>query len=93
MFNSVAVIFITGIIVFFILTFFLVCFTQSSIELPLSYSEFEDWPLDSEDSVATLPEDARFSYERAKSKERSYHLFSILNECFICSFSGKISTK
>ncbi|KAG2237910.1 hypothetical protein INT48_002215 [Thamnidium elegans] len=42
---------------------------RSSNELPISlggYSEYEDWPLDSEDLIACLPEDARLSYERAK---------------------------
>lgn len=71
MFNSFTAIFIIGIITFFIITVFLVCFTRSSIELPISlghYSEFDDWPLDSEESIACLPEDARLSYDRAKSK-------------------------
>lgn len=70
MFTSFTTIFIIGIIVFFIITVFLVCFTRSSIELPISlghYSEFDDWPLDSEESIACLPEDARLSYDRAKS--------------------------
>ncbi|GAN10438.1 endosome protein [Mucor ambiguus] len=47
----------------------LFCFTRSSIELPISlghYSEFDDWPLDSEESIACLAEDARLSYDRAK---------------------------
>ncbi|KAL9539609.1 hypothetical protein PS6_011133 [Mucor atramentarius] len=67
--NSFTAIFIIGIIAFFIITVFLVCFTRSSIELPISlghYSEFDDWPLDSEESIACLPEDARLSYDRAK---------------------------
>lgn len=74
MFSSFTAIFIVGIVVFFIITVFLLCFTRSSIELPISlgsYSEFDEWPLDSEDSIACLPEDARLSYDRAKSK---YHL-------------------
>lgn len=68
---SGTVIFIVGFIVFFVITLFLLCFTRSSIELPISlggYSEYEDWPVDSEDLIACLPEDARLSYERAKSK-------------------------
>lgn len=70
MFNSFTAIFVIGIIVFFIITIFLLCFTRSSIELPISlgsYSEFDEWPLDSDDSIACLPEDARLSYDRAKS--------------------------
>lgn len=66
---SFTAIFIVGIVVFFIITIFLLCFTRSAIELPISlggYPEYEDWPLDSEDMIACLPEDARLSYERAK---------------------------
>lgn len=69
--NSFTIILVIGIIVFFIITIFLLCFTRSSIELPMSlgaYSEYEDWPLDSEELIACLPEDGRLSYERAKSK-------------------------
>lgn len=69
--GSFTVIFVIGIIVFFVITTFLLCFTRNSIELPISlggYSEYEDWPLDPEELIACLPEDARLSYERAKSR-------------------------
>lgn len=69
--SSFTVIFVIGIIVFFLVTVFLTCFTRSPIELPMSmngYPEYEDWPVDSEDLIACLPEDGRLSYERAKSK-------------------------
>lgn len=69
--NAFTILFIIGIIVFFIITIFLACFTRSSLELPTSlgdYSEYEDWLFDSEELVACLPQDARLSYERAKGK-------------------------
>jgi hypothetical protein len=69
--NSFTIIFIIGVIVFFLITVFLLCFTRSSNEQPISlgnYSDIDDWPLDSEELIASLPEDARLSYERAKSK-------------------------
>ena len=72
--NAFTVLFIICVIVFFIITLFLLCFTTSAIELPISLrGEYDDWPLDSEDLVACLPQDARLSYERAKGK--SCHLF------------------
>ncbi|KAG2227871.1 hypothetical protein INT45_002109 [Circinella minor] len=70
MLSTYAWIFITGIIVFFIIVVILLFFTRSPIELPLSVSggdsDFEEWPVESEEQVAQLPEDARLSYERAK---------------------------
>ncbi|KAI9253496.1 concanavalin A-like lectin/glucanase domain-containing protein [Phascolomyces articulosus] len=70
MLSTYAWIFITGIIVFFIISIILLFFTRSPIELPLSVSggdsDFEEWPIESEEQVAQLPEDARLSYERAK---------------------------
>ncbi|KAI7868957.1 concanavalin A-like lectin/glucanase domain-containing protein [Spinellus fusiger] len=65
---SYAWIFITGIVVFFIVIVLLLCFTRSPIELPLGSgdADIDDWPLESDDMVATLPEDARLSFERAK---------------------------
>ncbi|KAI8139036.1 concanavalin A-like lectin/glucanase domain-containing protein [Fennellomyces sp. T-0311] len=70
MLSAYAWIFITGIIVFFIAIVILLFFTRSPIELPLSVSggdsDFEEWPIESEEQVAALPEDARLSYERAK---------------------------
>ncbi|KAI8052579.1 concanavalin A-like lectin/glucanase domain-containing protein [Gilbertella persicaria] len=64
-----AVILIIGMIVFFLIAVFLICFTRSSSESAISlgsYIEYEDWPVDPDDSIATLSEDARLSYERAK---------------------------
>ena len=70
MLSAYAWIFITGIIVFFIIIVILLFFTRSPIELPSSVSggdsDFEEWPIESEEQVARLPEDARLSYERAK---------------------------
>lgn len=70
--SSFTVLLSIGIVVFFVITIFLVCFTRSAIQLPTSlgdYSELlNEWPADSEDLVACLPEDARLSYERAKSE-------------------------
>lgn len=63
-------IFITGIIVFFLIIIILLFFSRSPIELPLSFNgDLEDIPSDSEEEIATLSEDARLSYERAKSKQ------------------------
>ncbi|KAI9345934.1 concanavalin A-like lectin/glucanase domain-containing protein [Pilaira anomala] len=60
-------IFTTGIVVFFIVIVILLFFTRSPIELPLSFNgDLEDIPSDSEEEVASLSEDARLSYERAK---------------------------
>lgn len=62
-------IFTTGIIVFFVVIVVLLFFTRSPIELPLSFNgDLEDIPSDSEANVSSLSEDARLSYERAKSK-------------------------
>ncbi|KAI8096988.1 concanavalin A-like lectin/glucanase domain-containing protein [Halteromyces radiatus] len=69
MLNVYAWIFIVGIIVFFSITIILLFFTRSAIELPLHVgadAEFNDWPIETEELVAELPEDARLSYERAK---------------------------
>jgi hypothetical protein len=63
-------IFATGIIVFFVVIVFLLFFTRSPIELSLSFNgDFNDIPSDSEEDIVTLSEDARLSYERAKSKK------------------------
>ncbi|KAL1936642.1 hypothetical protein VTP01DRAFT_776 [Rhizomucor pusillus] len=70
MLSAYAWIFIAGVIVFFLIAVFLLLFTRSPIELPLSVSagnsDFEEWLIESEEQVASLPEDARLSYERAK---------------------------
>ncbi|ORX60413.1 SPRY-domain-containing protein [Hesseltinella vesiculosa] len=69
MLNAYAWIFIAGIILFFTLTVVLLFFTRSVIELPLhsgADAEFNDWPVETEELIAGLPEDARLSYERAK---------------------------
>lgn len=74
MLNAYAWIFITGIIIFFALSVFLLCFTRSPIELPLhtgTDAEFNDWPVETDELVADLPEDARLSYERAKGRKLS----------------------
>lgn len=70
-------IFTTGIIVFFVVIIVLLFFTHSPIELPLSFNgDLEDIPSDSEQDVASLSEDARLSYERAKSTY--WHIKKIL---------------
>ncbi|CEP10608.1 hypothetical protein [Parasitella parasitica] len=62
-------IFTTGIIVFFVVIIILLFFTRSPIELPLSFNgDLEDIPSDSEQDISNLSEDARLSYERAKSE-------------------------
>jgi hypothetical protein len=62
-------IFTTGIAVFFVVIIILLFFTRSPIDLPLSFNgDLEDIPEDSEEEIATLLEDARLSYERAKSE-------------------------
>jgi hypothetical protein len=62
-------IFTTGIIVFFVVIIVLLFFTRSPIELPLSFNgDLEDVPSDTEEEVNSLSEDARLSYESAKSK-------------------------
>lgn len=64
-------IFITGVIVFLIVIVILLFFSRSPIELPLSYNgDLEEIPSDSEEEIANLSEDARLSYERAKSKKK-----------------------
>jgi hypothetical protein len=61
-------IFTTGIIVFFVVIIILLFFTRSPIELPLSFNgDFEEIPSDSEQDIQELSEDARLSYESAKS--------------------------
>ncbi|OBZ71998.1 Protein SSH4 [Choanephora cucurbitarum] len=60
---------ILGVVLFFVTTIFLVCFTKASSESAISldnYIDYDDWPTDSEESIANLPEDARLSYERAR---------------------------
>jgi hypothetical protein len=65
-------IFTTGIVVFFVVIIILLFFTRSPIELPLSFNgDLEDIPSDTEEEISSLPEDARLSYERAKSKSFS----------------------
>ncbi|KAI9480541.1 MAG: concanavalin A-like lectin/glucanase domain-containing protein [Benjaminiella poitrasii] len=67
MVSSLTIIFIIGIIVFFVISVFLLCFTSNAIQLSFgNYSEFDNWLLESEESIACLTEDARLSYERAK---------------------------
>ncbi|KAI8067542.1 concanavalin A-like lectin/glucanase domain-containing protein [Gongronella butleri] len=69
MLNAFAWLFIGGIVVFFTLTVLLLFFTRSAIELPLhsgADAEFDDWPVETEELIAQLPEDARLSYERAR---------------------------
>ncbi|KAI7905534.1 concanavalin A-like lectin/glucanase domain-containing protein [Cokeromyces recurvatus] len=69
MVNSLTLICIIGIIVFFAITVFLVYFTTNTIQLSSShYSEFNNglFLFDSEESITSLTEDARLSYERAK---------------------------
>ncbi|CAO3592930.1 unnamed protein product [Absidia cylindrospora] len=69
MLNTYAWIFIVGIIVFSAITVFLLCFTRSAIQLPLhsgADADFNDWPVDTDQLIADLPEDARLSYERSK---------------------------
>lgn len=65
-------IFTTGVIVFFVVVILLLFFTRSPIELPLSFNgDLEDIPSDTEQDIASLSEDARLSYERAKSKMKN----------------------
>ncbi|KAI9310951.1 microsomal signal peptidase 25 kDa subunit-domain-containing protein [Dichotomocladium elegans] len=67
---TLAWIFIICIIVFSLVTIFLLFFTRSPIQLSLSVTDgeanFDEWLLESEDQLAGLSEDARLSYERAK---------------------------
>lgn len=68
--SSYTWIFITGVIVFLIIIVILLFFSRSPIELPLSYNGYlEEIPSDSEEEIAHLSEDARLSYERAKSRK------------------------
>lgn len=70
MLTALAWTFIACIIVFFLVIVFLLFFTRSPNQLSLSLvdseSNFEEWLQESEDQIATLSEDARLSYERAK---------------------------
>lgn len=81
-------IFVTGIIVFFLVIVFLLFFTRSPIELPLSFSggdsDFDDWPVESEEQVASLPEDARLSYERAKGNQSFCSVLFYATLSFYC---------
>ena len=73
MHSSYTWIFIVGVVVFLVVIVILLFFSRPPIELPLSYNgDFEEVPSDSEEEVAHLSEDARLSYERAKSKENKY---------------------
>lgn len=71
-------IFLTGVIVFFLVIVLLLCFTRSPIALSenVGNADFDEWLIEPEDEVATLPEDARLSYERAKGKsyEEGMHI-------------------
>ncbi|KAI9304729.1 concanavalin A-like lectin/glucanase domain-containing protein [Cunninghamella echinulata] len=75
MLNTYAWVFIIGIILFFSLTIILLFFTRSAIELPIHIgtdATFNDWPVETEELIAELPEDARLSYERAKVWQDRY---------------------
>lgn len=79
-------IFLTGVIVFFLVIVLLLCFTRSPIALSenVGNADFDEWLIEPEDEVATLPEDARLSYERAKGK--SYEegmVYGYLYDCCI----------
>lgn len=73
MLTALAWTFIACIIVFFLVIVFLLFFTRAPNQLSLSLvdseSNFEEWLQESEEQIATLSEDARLSYERAKGKE------------------------
>lgn len=71
MLTALAWTFIACIIVFFLIIVFLIFFTRSpnnqiSLSLVDNESNFEEWLQESEEQIATLSEDARLSYERAK---------------------------
>ncbi|CDH57054.1 spry-domain-containing protein [Lichtheimia corymbifera JMRC:FSU:9682] len=70
MLTALAWTFIACIIVFFLVIVFLLFFTRAPNQLSLSLvdseSNFEEWLQESEEQIATLSEDARLSYERAK---------------------------
>lgn len=71
MLTALAWTFIACIIVFFLIIVFLIFFTRSpnnqiSLSLVDNQSNFEEWLQESEEQIATLSEDARLSYERAK---------------------------
>jgi hypothetical protein len=75
-------IFTTGIIVFFVVIIILLFFTRSPIELPLSFNgDLEDIPSDTEEDILNLSEDARLSYESAKSE-----CFCWVFNIYICLF-------
>lgn len=62
-------IFLVGIVLFFCIGITLLCCTRQSIALPLDdefAAEFDEWPLEREEDLATLSEDALLSYARAK---------------------------
>lgn len=62
-------IFLVGIIVLFSVCITLLCCTRQRIALPLDdefTAEFDEWPLEREEDLATLSEDAALSYTRAK---------------------------
>jgi hypothetical protein len=62
-------IFLVGIIVLFSVCITLLCCTRRPIALPLDdefTAEFDEWPLEREEDLATLSEDAVLSYTRAK---------------------------
>ncbi|KAF7731868.1 Rsp5p-dependent ubiquitination, sorting of cargo proteins at the multivesicular body [Apophysomyces ossiformis] len=78
--NSYAWIFITGIVVFLLVIIILLFFTRSSIELPIDDASDEECPVDSEEMVAALPEDARISYEMAKAWQEQHPPDSIVTD-------------
>jgi hypothetical protein len=83
-------IFTTGIVVFFLVVIFLLCFTKSAIELPLSFNGDLDIPRDSEEAVFNLTEDARLSYERAKSIEEN--TINLLHTYRLFRLAGTLSS-
>lgn len=65
-------IFLLAIIFFCSIGIALLCCTRQAISLPLDEdfgAEFDEWPLEREEDLATLSEDALLSYARAKGKE------------------------
>ncbi|CAM0140546.1 Protein ssh4 [Umbelopsis sp. WA50703] len=68
-------IFLVGIIVLFSVCITLLCCTRRPIALPLDdefTAEFDEWPLEREEDLATLSEDAVLSYTRAKAWQQQH---------------------
>jgi hypothetical protein len=64
-------IFLIAIVLFLSIGITLLCCTRQAISLPLDdqfSAEFDEWPLEREEDLATLSEDAQLSYARAKGK-------------------------